>query len=213
VDWSGQLTVTDVDLVQTPRPPVRTQHVTNATTIVQDDPGRYPANSFLLTPGVHQVQLWAHVVGLSSTQLNSTQLNSPATLPSPQTQTPSPQTQHKQKSATAATIVRNLPTHPQSRCTVGPNTKNKKQSGNGRIDYAEFSHGGHQIPLAASKNVLKTSFSKGELGIVTVVLALDLVNSITTDPFLIDRHPMWGPDIMTPQTEIGCRQTIFLTLL
>ena len=32
------------------------------------------ANSFL-TPGVHQVQLWAHVVGLSSTQLNSTQLS------------------------------------------------------------------------------------------------------------------------------------------
>jgi len=63
--------------------------------------------------------------------------------------------QHKQKPVTAATIVRNLP--------VGPNTNtNKKQSGNGRIDYAEFSHGGHQIP--ASKNVLKTSFSKGELG-------------------------------------------------
>ena len=40
---------------------------------------------------------------------------------------------------------------------------NKKQPGNGRIDYAEFSHGGYQIP--ASKNVLKTSFSKGELGI------------------------------------------------
>jgi len=46
---------------------------------------------------------------------------------------------------------------------TGPNTNtNKKQSGNGRNDYAEFSHGGHQIP--ASKNVLKTSFSKGELG-------------------------------------------------
>jgi len=28
-----------------------------------------------LTPGVHQVQLWVHVVGLSSTQLNSTQLS------------------------------------------------------------------------------------------------------------------------------------------
>jgi len=77
---------------------------------------------------------------------------------------PSPQTQqHKQRPATAATIVRNLPTHPQSRCTVGPkHNTNKKQPGNGRIDYAEFSHGGHQIP--ASKNVLKTSFSKGELG-------------------------------------------------
>jgi len=62
----------------------------------------------------------------------------------------------------AATIVQNLPTHPQSRCMVNPNTNtNKKLSGNGCIDYAEFSHSGHQIP--ASKNILKTSFSKGEL--------------------------------------------------
>ena len=107
---------------------------------------------------------------------------------------PSPQTQHKQKPATAATIVRNLPTHPQScaapppppkhntnksrqrpqrLCGIYPRTHSRaawsaqtqtqtKTTGNGRIDYAEFSHGGHQIP--ASKNVLKTSFSKGELG-------------------------------------------------
>src|SRR6266581_1798839 len=133
--------------------------------------------------GVDPVATLVPGVGQSSTQLNSTQLSGNTT-PNTTTQTkagngrndcaefthaptsraaPSPQTQHKQKPATAATIVRNLPTHPQSRCTVGPNTNtNKKQSGNGRIDYAEFSHGGHQIP--ASKNVLKTSFSKGELG-------------------------------------------------
>ncbi len=71
------------------------------------------------------------------------------------------------------------------RCTIGPNTTqtkagngrndcaefthaptstvSQKKSGNGHIDYAEFLHGGHQIP--ASKNVLKTLFSKGELGI------------------------------------------------
>ena len=105
-----------------------------------------------------------------------------------------PKHKHKQKPATAATIVRNLPTHPQValRCTIAPNTTqtnasnshndcaefthaptvalhgrpkhntNKKQPSNGCIDYAEFSHSGHQIP--ASKNVLKTSFSKGELG-------------------------------------------------
>jgi len=42
-----------------------------------------------------------------------------------------------------------------------------KKSGNGRIDYVEFSHGGHQIP--ASKNILKTLFSKGELGTIWVM--------------------------------------------
>ena len=56
---------------------------------------------------------------------------------------------------------------PQRLCGIYPRTHvalhgRPKKSGNGRIDYAEFSHGGHQIP--ASKNVLKTSFSKGELG-------------------------------------------------
>ena len=41
---------------------------------------------------------------------------------------PSPQTQHKQKPAMATMIVRNLPMHPQSRCTVGPNTTQTKNN-------------------------------------------------------------------------------------
>jgi len=52
--------------------------------------------------------------------------------------------------------------------------RHKKQSSNGHIDYAEFSHSGHQIP--ASKNVLKTLFSKGELRIhaIHVSSSMDL---------------------------------------
>ena len=52
------------------------------------------------------------------------------------------QTQHKQKPATAAMIVRNLPTHPQVALhhRPKPNTTIQTKAGNGRNDCAEFTH-------------------------------------------------------------------------
>ena len=77
---------------------------------------------------------------------------------------PSPQTQHKQKPATAATIVRNLPTHPQSRCTARAQTQT--QTKNNLATAATIMRNFRTVDTKsqASKNVLKTSFSKGELG-------------------------------------------------
>src|SRR5260221_602804 len=60
---------------------------------------------------------------------------------------PSAQTQHKQnKQATTATIVRNLPPHPQKRAQPADNNKTNNRPGNGRNDYAEFSHDGWPNP-------------------------------------------------------------------
>jgi len=104
--------------------------------------------------------------------------------------TPQTQTQHKQKPATAATIVRNLPTHksrtpsPQTQhkqqklataATIYPRTHSRARSAQTHTNtknnpataatiMRNFRTVVDQIP--ARKNVLKTSFSKGELGTV-----------------------------------------------
>jgi len=107
-----------------------------------------PPNSLQL-PELAQAQLWC--TELARVQLNSAQLNSPATLPTTPTSRAagaSAKAQHKQNPAMAAMIVcaENVPTAPRSRAapSAWPKHDTNNTPGNGR-NGCEFTHDTHVV--------------------------------------------------------------------